>query len=81
MALERAGVGKFAKLVANHVFRDINRHMLLAVMHSDGKADEVGQNRRTPGPGFDRALVRTGASRLHLLHQVMIDERAFFDGT
>jgi len=81
MALERGGLCKLPPLVADHVFLVLYRAMLLAVVHGNGQTDEVGQNRGTPGPCLDRTLVRTGAGRLHLLHQVMIDKRAFFNGT
>src|SRR5436190_1748681 len=33
MRLERAGHGKFTELVADHIFRDVHRDVLLAVPH------------------------------------------------
>ena len=33
---------ELTKLVTNHVFRDIHRNMLFAVMHGHSEADEIG---------------------------------------
>jgi hypothetical protein len=57
MALEGAGQGKLAELVADHVFRDVHRNVLLAVMHGNGQADEIRQNGGASRPGLDRTLV------------------------
>src|SRR5450755_3273962 len=46
MCLERAGQRKFAKLVAHHVFRDVHRDVLLAVVDGDRQPDEVGGDGR-----------------------------------
>src|SRR5262249_58618419 len=60
---------------------DVHGHVLLAVVHGDRQADEVGDDRRAARPGLDRALVVAGAGLLHLGHQVMVHERPFLDGT
>src|ERR1035437_8245047 len=81
VTLESAGQRKLAELVADHVFGDIHRDVLLAVMHSDGQANEIRQNRRTTRPRLDRALVACRANRLNFFDQVGIDKRALFNGT
>ena len=43
VALERAGQREFAELVADHVFGHVDRDVLLAVVHGDRQADELGQ--------------------------------------
>ena len=60
VTLERAGQGEFAELVADHLVGDVDRHVLLAVVHRDRQADEIGQDRRAARPGLDRLLVLVG---------------------
>jgi hypothetical protein len=62
VTLERPGQCELAKLVADHVFRDIHRNVLTAVVHGDRQTDEIRQDRRTTRPGFDRLLVREAAA-------------------
>lgn len=40
---ECAGEGKFTKFMTHHVFSDINRYKLVAVMHGESVADEIGE--------------------------------------
>ena len=69
---------KFTQLVAHHVFRDQDRHMLLAVVYRHGQADHLRQHRGTARPGLD-GLAAIGRSRLfHFLQQVVVNEWAFF---
>jgi hypothetical protein len=42
-----AGDDEFAELVADHIFGDIYRNMLAAVMNSDRVADKVREDRGT----------------------------------
>ena len=60
VTLERAGQRKFAELVADHLVGHVHRHVLLAVVHGDRQADELGQDRRAARPGLDRLLVLGG---------------------
>ena len=77
--LERARERKFAELVADHLVRNVHRHVLLAVVHGDRDADEVWQDRRAARPGLDRLLV-FGGNRFFYLHlEVMVDERALLE--
>ena len=41
MTRELAGRGELAELVTDHIFGDVNGHMLAAVMHSEGVANEL----------------------------------------
>ena len=79
MALEGARERELAELVPDHVLGDVHRDVLLAVVHRDGQADEIRQDGRAARPGLDRALVAWRPRGLHLLHQVVVDERAFLD--
>jgi hypothetical protein len=64
---------------SNHVFRDIDRNVLLAVMHGDGQPDEIGKYCRATGPRLDRALVVGGARCIDPLKQVSVNERTLLD--
>jgi hypothetical protein len=65
--------------VADHVLGDVDRDVLLAVVHRDRETDEVRQDGRAARPGLDRTLVGRGPRGFHLVEQVVIDERAFLD--
>ncbi len=75
MTLERAGQRELAQLVADHLVGDVHGHVLLAVVHGDRQADELGQDRRATRPGLDGLLVLGGNGLLDLGQQVMVDER------
>src|SRR5512142_1872447 len=77
--LERARERELAELVADHVLGHVDRDVLLAVVHGDRQADEVGRDRRAARPGLDRLLVVDRARGFHLLLQVAVDERALLD--
>jgi hypothetical protein len=79
VALEDARERELAELVADHVLGDVDRHVLLAVVHGDGQADELRHDGRAPRPGLDRALVVAGAGLVDLGHQMVVDEGAFLD--
>lgn len=57
MALEGTGGGELAQLVANHIFRHINGHMLAAVVHREGVTDEIRENGGGPAPGLQDPLL------------------------
>src|SRR5690606_18813721 len=65
--------------VADHVLVDEHGNVVLAVVHGDRETHHVGQDHGTARPGLDRAPAAAGG--LHLLDQVVIDERAFLEGT
>src|SRR3989344_4739084 len=81
VTLERAGQGELAELVANHLVLDVHGHVLLAVVHSNGQADELRQDGRTTRPGLDGLLVLGGHSLFNLGQQVVIHEGTFFQRT
>src|ERR1019366_494532 len=81
VGLEDPGRGELAELVADHVLGDVHRDEGLAVVDVEGVADEIRRDRRAARPGLDRlARARLGCL-LDLLEKVVIDEKAFFDGT
>src|SRR5574343_946847 len=75
VTLEGAGQREFTQLVADHLVGDIDRHVLLAVVHGDGQTDELGQNHGATRPGLDRLLVLGGNGLVNLGHQVMVHKR------
>src|SRR5436190_630540 len=79
VALENAGQREFAQLVPHHVFRDVYRDVLLAVVDRDRQAHEIRQDRGAARPGLDRALVARRARRADLLHQMVVHEGTFLD--
>src|SRR5882762_984778 len=80
VALEDARQRELPELVSHHVFRDVHRDVLLAVVDRDGQPDEIRENRGAPRPGLDRAFFVRGARHADLLHQVVVHERTFFYG-
>ena len=77
--MEGPGQGEFAKLVANHVFSDVNRDELLAVVHRKSQTDEVREDRRTTSPSLDDFPVSTLLRVQDLRFDVIIDVRSFFN--
>jgi hypothetical protein len=75
VALEGAGQRELAELVADHLVAHVHGHVLLAVVHGDRQADELGQDRGAARPGLDRLLVLDGSGLLDLGHQVVVNER------
>lgn len=79
MTLECARQRKFTELVANHVFVDVHRHMLLAIVHRDCQTNKVWEYSRTTGPGFNWTLVFGRCGSLYFFNQVGVAERTFFN--
>src|SRR5690606_18741389 len=77
VTLEGTGQGELAELVADHVLVDQHRDVVLAVVHGDGEPDHFRQHGGTTRPGLDRLLAV--ARGLHLLLQVVVDERALLE--
>src|SRR6266511_3212646 len=78
---ERPGQRELAELVSDHILRDVNRNVLLAVVNRYRQADEIRRDGRAPRPGLDRPLVGRRPRRFDLRLKVVIDERALFDRT
>src|SRR5512141_1032440 len=81
VALEGPRQREFAELVTDHVFVDVDRHVLLAVVHGDREADELRQDGRAPGPRLDRLLVARGLCSFDFLLQMPVDKRALLERT
>src|SRR6266849_5578914 len=79
VALEHARQGEFAQLVPHHVFRDVHRDVLLAVVDGDRQSDEIRQDGGAPRPGLDRALVARRTRRVDFFHQVVVHEGTLLD--
>src|SRR3954453_22741182 len=64
------------QLVADHRVRDEHRHVLAAVVHRDRVVDHVGDDGGPAGPGPDDGLLARLVEDVHLLEQVVVNERA-----
>ena len=67
MTVEGTSQRKLTELVADHVFIDVHRNMLTAVVNGDRQTDELRKNGGATRPGLDRTLVATGLSGFNLL--------------
>ena len=81
MPLEDPRRGEFTELVADHIFRNIYRDMLFAIVNSDGESDEIRRNSRSARPRLDRSLVTGRPRGFYFLLQMAVYERALFYGT
>src|SRR5664280_3174172 len=79
MELEGPGRGELAQLVADHRLGHVDRDVLTAVVHGDGVADHVRDDRGSPGPRLDDLLVSGRVEDVHLLEEVVVDERALLE--
>jgi len=79
VTFEGARQGEFAQLVAHHLVGDVDRHVLLAVVHGDRQTDELGQDHGAARPGLDRFFVLVGHGLVDLGHQVMVNKRTLFE--
>src|SRR5262245_22423357 len=77
MAMERPGRRELAELVADHLFGDEHRNVLLSVVDAERQADELRQDGRAAAPDLDHVVTARRARCLSLLHDVAVDERAF----
>ena len=77
MAVEGASQRKLTELVADHVFIDVHRNVLTAVVNGDRQTDELRKNGGATRSGLDRALVATGLSGFNLLEQGTVNKRPF----
>src|SRR6476659_8259941 len=70
---------ELAELVADHRFGDEHRDVLAAVVHRDRVPEHVGDDRGPARPGLDHGLGVLVVRRIHLLEQVVVDERALLE--
>src|SRR4051812_45008827 len=73
---ERPRRAELAQLVADHALGHVHRHVLATVVDGDGVPDHVGDDRAAPAPGLDDLALAGGVLRVHLLQEVVVDERA-----
>src|SRR3954449_6821112 len=76
VALEGPRRGELAELVPDHALGDEHRDVLAAVVHGDRVPEHVGDDRRATRPRADHVLAALVVLRVHLLEQVVVDERA-----
>ncbi len=79
--LEGPCQGKLPQPMAHHVFSDKNRVENLTVVDIKSEANEIGSDHRTTRPRLDRRFGFLIPCPFDLLHQVMVNEGAFFDRT
>ena len=70
--------GELAELVANHVFGNVDRDKLVAVVDSECVSYELGGNHGGAAPGLDYRLLAGLLHSSHLLLKLNADKRAFF---
>ena len=70
--------GELTEFMTDHVLRNINGDEFVPVMHSDGKADEIGGDHRSARPRFDRGLFARLLSSDDTLFQFVMYIRSFF---
>ena len=81
MPSEGTSGGEFAESVTDHIFGDIYRNVLSAVVDSDGVTDEIGEDRRSTGPGAKHLLAASGIQFLNSLKEFGGYERPFLNAS
>src|SRR5580658_2149622 len=81
VAAEGPGGRELTELVPDHRLRDEYRHVLAAVVHGDRVAQHRRNDHGAAGPGLDHVLGALVVLDVHLLHQVVVHERALFQAT
>src|SRR6266566_307878 len=64
--------------MAYHVFRDIDRHMGLAIMNSNGHRDHLRKDHGSTRPGFNHTAVATALHAQDFLSERFMNVRPFF---
>src|SRR5215218_5382226 len=77
----RSRRGELAELVADHRLAHEHGHMLAPVVHGDGVAHHLGEDRRRPGPGPDHLLLIARVHGLDARHEALLDPRALLART
>src|SRR3546814_13844325 len=71
-----AGRGELTQLVADHRLGDVHRDVLAAVVHGDGVAHHLRDDRGAAAPGLDDLLLALLVEDVHLLEKGVVDEGA-----
>src|SRR5690606_28783918 len=66
------GRRELAKLVADHVFSDADRNVLLAVVHAERDTHELRQNGRATAPDLDHIVAAGCQGLFSLLEHVAV---------
>src|SRR6185437_14173702 len=78
VAFERPRGREFAQFVPDHLLGDVHGNELSPVVHRDGVANHVRQNRGAPRPRLDDFLFVPRVHPFDFYAKGLIDERAFF---
>src|SRR5690554_2281822 len=70
---------KLAELVADHVFSDVDRNVLLAIVNAKRDANELWQDGRTAAPDLDHIVATRREGLFGLLEHVAVDKRPLPD--
>src|SRR5215475_4673239 len=81
VAAEGPGGRELAELVPDHRLGNEHRHVLAAVVHGDRVAEHRRDDHRAARPRLDDVLGALVVLHVHLLHQVVVDERALLQAT
>src|SRR3989442_5059430 len=75
MTVKDSGRSELAEFVADHLFRDQHRDVLLPVINSERKTDELRQDGRASAPNPDHFVPPRRPRHFRLLQQIAVDER------
>src|SRR5579875_1096223 len=81
MAAEGPRGRELAELVPHHRLGDEHRDVLAAVVDGDGVTQHRRNDHRPPGPRLDYGLGALLVLRVHLLHQMVVDEGPLLQAT
>src|SRR5699024_1671404 len=79
VTLVGTGGSKLAQLVTNHILGNIDRDMLAAVMHREGVADELREDRGSAGPGLEDLLLALFVHLVDSFDKLRSHKRALLD--
>src|SRR6185503_7453260 len=77
VAVEGARRRELAELVTDHFLGHLHRNVLVAVVDTEEKPDELRQDRRAAAPDPDHLVAARSARGFRLLEQIAVDERTF----
>src|SRR5690606_8925800 len=72
---------KLAKLMTNHVLRDVHRNELVPVVDSKSMTDKLGENGARPRPRLRQLLFVPFVHTIHLGFQAIGDKRTLLNAS
>ena len=78
MTPENTRLSEFAEFVPYHVFRNVHRDKSLSVVYRNRLSYEIRRNHRSARPGLDHRLLVGLDIGEHLLLQLVVNKRSFF---